>query len=178
MLYRIFEIEKIFPNWYSSDFPMTYDDQKWIWEHTELNPEPQVSTNKKSVIESESVIGGYKLRENLEKTSDKNTAYALLRGCTYKTAPKVIATYLKTIFGDWSPKPSHWLFIAQRYTPKSINSVVSEMVKHANRGDNTFQTPGAYFTKLIKFHHLRKAFRSSVKGPVTNLAKGSDYNQG
>lgn len=201
MLNRISEIEKIYSNWYSPDSPLSHDDQKWIWENTKLpkitkeknnisykekvqlnqtegNSESLISPNRKCVIESESVIGGCKLRENLEETLDKNTANALLRGCNYLTAPKVIADYLKVIFGDWPEKPGHWLFIAQRYPPKSINSVVSEMIKRAKRGENTFQVPGAYFTKLIKFHPLRKTFRRSVKGPVTNPAKENDRNQG
>lgn len=193
------EIEKVYPNWYSPDSPLSRDDQQWIWENTKLtnglsvhNPpehkqvglktdkeeqfkeglqpnqdrgnfESLHNPTEKSVIVNGSVIGSWKLPGNEEETSRKNEANIKLRACNFKTPPIEIAEYLESLFGNWKSKPGHWLYVAQRYTPKSIISVVNEMVKQTIRGETSFQVPGAYFTKLIKFHSLRKAFRRPVE---------------
>jgi len=111
------------------------------------------------------VNGSYKQQGNIKKKLTKNEAISALRKCNYRTPPKDLATYLEAIFGLWEEKPQHWLYIAQRYTPKSINSVISQMVKTHDRGAVPLKTPGAYFTKILtRYHKPRKAFRATNGG--------------
>lgn len=112
--------------------------------------------NNKNVDVSGSGIGGNKLQKNDSQNSDKNTAIAKLKESSFLIAPKKIAPFLENIFGVWQEKPNHWLYIAQHYTPKSINSVINEIDKSIERGSVTLQNPGAYFTSLIKYHPKRK----------------------
>lgn len=120
--------------------------------HTDVSVNENVSVNRNG-------NGVRKLQENPSQKLSKREAIARLKLCNYRTAPKTIATYLHTIFSNKNTKPGHWLYIAQHYTPKTINSVLNEMLKGAERGDITPKVPSAYFTYVIKKRKTRKIFR-------------------
>lgn len=163
MLYKISEIEKIYPDWYKKDSPLPYDDQKFIWENTPLSPEDEQklrgTATSENVNLNGSVNGGRKLIENSEENITKLQANTRLNLTNWRTPAKEIAFYLEALFGRWEKKHNHWLYIAQHYTPKTIRSVRSQMIKSFNRGDISIITPGAYFTSIIKKKGKRKIFR-------------------
>lgn len=105
------------------------------------------------------VLGSPRLKENSEQNLNKKQAIVKLKHLNYKTPPTEIELYLNIIFGPWKEKPEHWLYIAQHYTPKTINSVISQMIKQHQRRDVSIKTPGAYFSSVIKYHSKRKIFR-------------------
>jgi len=100
-----------------------------------------------------------KPKGNYEKSLTKNEAILLLKSCNYFTSFTEISEYLEIIFGRWEEKPNHWRYIAQYYTPKSINSVLNQMTKMSQRGALPLNCAGAYFTKVLKRHKPRKMFR-------------------
>lgn len=163
MKYDISEIEKLYPNWYNKESDLSHGDQKWIWENIPLPEEDEVKLKElgTSVSVTGNVNGTYKRQENFKQNLNKHQAIEKLKGCNYRTPPKEIAFYLESLFGIWEEKPKHWLFIAQLHTPKTINSVIRQMIKQHQRGDKTFETPGAYFTSIIKNKPKRKTFRST-----------------
>jgi hypothetical protein len=108
-----------------------------------------------------SVNGTRKDVGNKKLSLSKPDAILELKECTYKTAPKQIKYLLEQLFIDCESEEGHWLFIAQKYTPKTINSVVNEMTKRHRRGEITIKNPAAYFTYLIKFRKKRKKFRNT-----------------
>lgn len=162
MLHSIPEIEKNYPNWYLPDSELSKDDQQWIWENLPLHQEDKQQNyivTESNVIVNRSVNGGGKLTGNFNKTPIKILAIESLKHCNYKTPSKKIADILNSIFGIWEEKPNHWLYVAQTYTPKTINSVIYQIFKASDRGDITFVNAGAYFTSIIKHKHKRKTFR-------------------
>lgn len=77
------------------------------------------------------------------------------------TPKNEIATLLEEIFKTWpSNKEGHWLWIAQTYTTRTINWVMSATVKKYLQG-GIRKTPPAYFTYLLKFRKKRKEFRNT-----------------
>ena len=160
-MYKISEIEKTYPNWYDKNHSLSKEDQQWIWENMALPQEDEqrlreLQTN--NVIVNGSVNGGRKFRVNSDEKLTKLQANVELNGTNSKTPAKEIAFYLETLFGHWEEKPDHWLYIAQHYTPKTIISVRSQMVKAFLRGDVSIKNPGAYFTSVIKHRPTRKNF--------------------
>lgn len=118
-----------------------------------------------------SVNGICKLTENQNKTSSKRKAISQLASFNYLTPPKLIAKYLTILFGIWEEKPHHWMYIAQFYNPKSINSVIRQMVKMHQRGSVPLNSTGAYFSSVLKrFHKPRKGFRKKDE-------KGTNENE-
>jgi len=107
------------------------------------------------------VDGRSKQQDNFEQNLTKHQAIAKLKDCNYRTPSKEIAFYLETIFGLWEVKPLHWFNTAKFYTPKTINSVISQMTKAYKRSGVPFETPGAYFTSVIKHKQKRKIFRAT-----------------
>lgn len=173
MLYKISDIEKLYPDWYDKEFPLSYDDQKFIWENIPLFEEDEIKLRKVTTSESVlngSVNGSYKRQENFEQKLSKQQVVERLGDCNYHTPPKKIAFYLETLFGRWDQKPEHWLYIAQHYTPKTINSVRFQMVKAFQGGNVTIKIPGAYFTSIIKHKQKRKVFRNTNGGRKQQLS--------
>lgn len=114
-----------------------------------------------------SVNGTSKLKENCEETLSKNQAIEQLTRCNYLSSFTEIAYFLEKVFGVWNEKPEHWHYIAQYYSPKSINSVIYQMTKMRKRGAMPLKSSGAYFTSVLKrFHKPRKAFRRKDKNKV------------
>lgn len=108
-----------------------------------------------------SVIATYKNEVNTAQTLNKHTVIAKLKECNYRTPPKNIASLLDELFGSWTAKPDHWLFVAQHWNPKSINGVISRMIRQHEFGETTINNPAKYFTFLIKKRPKRKKFRGS-----------------
>lgn len=175
MLYKIPEKEKTYTDWYNKDIQLSYDDQKFIHENILLEEGcgHQVKDNiGENVNAYESVNGGRKDKRNSGQNLGKLQAIKNLKICNYRTPPKEIALYLETIFGIWQEKPVHWLFIAQHYTPKTINSVINQIIKNFQNGAVPLRVPGAFFTFVIKHKRKRKAFRvTNGTGEQHDLAK-------
>ena len=174
-MYLITDIEKIYPNWYRPDHELSRHEQQWIWENLPLPDEDeqrlkQISNAKnENVIVSGSVNSTCKPKENYEKNLTKNEAIVnLQRSKADKTSIKDIACWLKHLFGIWQEKPSHWIFIAEHYTPKSINSVINEMQKRKERGSMPLDKPGAYFTSVLRQYHPQRKLPKRKHFIVTN----------
>jgi hypothetical protein len=113
------------------------------------------SERSESVNRSVNDIG--KQQANLEETQRKKQAIIELTTFNYRTSPKKIVPLLQTVFSSSSSQDGHWLYIAQHYTPKSINSVIRQMTKTHIEGWVTIKNPAAYFTDVLKrFHSMRK----------------------
>lgn len=121
--------------------------------------EEKNNRTNENVSVSGDVLGIYKLKENSEQNLNKKQAIVKLKHSNYKTPPTEIELYLNIIFGSWKEKPEHWLFIAQHYTPKTINSIIAQMIKQHQRRDVSIKTPGAYFSYVIKHRPKRIIFR-------------------
>lgn len=166
--FEITDIEKMFPNWYSKQSDLAYDDQKYIWEHTSLPTEDQERLkqikNKDIVIVNGSVNGSYKRQANTSQSISKQDAIFKLKGCNYTTPPSELTFYLESYFKGCGTKEGHWLWIAQHYNPKSIVSVINNIIKLEERKDETIKNPAAFFTSIIKKRKMRKKFRSTNGG--------------
>jgi hypothetical protein len=166
-MYSISNIEKVYPNWYDPIHALSRDDQLFIWENTPLPKEAEqrlkqltTNKNKENVSFNGSVNGGRKLTGNADKTTSKGEAILSLRNCSYKTAPKIIASYLEILFSKYPSINGHWLFIAQHFTPKTINSLINQTIIRVQRGELTLQNPSSYFTDTILRHRkMRKKYR-------------------
>ncbi len=117
--------------------------------------------NDTNVSVNGSVNGSYKRTESTIETQLKLQVILELKACNYRTPPKTISKLLEQLFSLNKSKEGHWLWIAQRYTPKSINSVIAKIQNLHTTGADTILNPSAYFTKLIKYHPKRKKFRAN-----------------
>lgn len=166
--YKITNIEKLYPDWYSEESNLSYDDQKWLWQHIPLPKEDEARLNEikshKIVFVNGIVNGGYKRRKNLHKYYSKPKLILKLKCCDYLTPPIVIASYLEQLFIGCNTYDGHFLHLAQHYTPKTINSIIAEISKAEMRGDITIKNPAAYFTSIIKKRKMRKKFRNANGG--------------
>lgn len=128
-------------------------------QHTDIVPVPTY----------ENVISGSKYESNNYEELTKSEAIEQLKNTNSKTYPIVIAKYLEIIFGTWEDNPEHWLQLANKYTPKAINSVIHEMQKLKDRTGITQKTPGRLFTYLLKSFHTprrhtkRKVYRDDIE---------------
>lgn len=113
-----------------------------------------------SVSVSGSVNGGRNLVIKSDESLIKRQAFSKLTSATYKTSPIEIASSLETIFSNYTSKEGHWLFIAQHYTPKTINAVLHQMFRDIRKGIVTVKNPPAYFTTVIQHKPKRKLFRN------------------
>lgn len=104
--------------------------------------------------------GTCKNGENSSETFDKREVIDKLRGCSYRTPPIEVAGLLEIFFSSNPSRPGWWLTVAQRWTPRTINRVIAQMIKKHRRGDVTIQNPSAYFTDTIKFRARRKITRT------------------
>lgn len=85
-------------------------------------------------------------------------AIFLLKQLSYLSDPPKIAAVLETIFGK-SQKPGHWLWQAQHYNPRQIIWTLNEIAKRTERGIETINNPGGYFTDALRWRKRRKKFR-------------------
>ncbi len=144
---------------------MSESDYDWLEENKHsFNESKSEERNSKSSVD-DIVIGGviatYKNGANTEQTLSKHNVITKLRGCNYRTSPKLIASLLDSLFSGWGTKTGWWLYVAQHWNPKSINGVISRMGKQHQRGEANIQNPAKYFTHLIKLRPKKKKFRGS-----------------
>lgn len=164
MKYDISEVEKLYPNWYDKSFPLSYDDQKWIWENVSLPEEDEIKlralgTNG-NVSVNGSVNGTYRPEVKSELNWYKSELIFQLKRCASGTSPNEIASLLEQIFKSWPSKEKHWLWVAQTYTARTLNWVMSATTKEDLRG-GIRKTPPAYFTYQLRFRKKRKQFRKT-----------------
>lgn len=127
-----------------------------IDEATPVNKEELYPNN--SVFVRENVDDICKRKVNLELPSSKQQVIDELKTCTYKTPPYKIASLLKKLFIRFDTEPGWWLYVAQHWTPRAINRVISRMIKLHKNGEISILNAAAYFTFLIKFRKKRKVF--------------------
>lgn len=176
-LYKISDIEKVYPDWFDPNHSLSRNDQQFIWENMPLPKEDEeklrTTSNNKDINTYEGVNGISKLESNYDENLSKTDALLLLRKCNYKTAPNLISLYLERIFSNWKSHDGYWLRIAQYYTPKTINAVILQIIKQHKRGEISIKNPAAYFTYIIKFKHKRKKFRAT--NGCNKLERGKRY---
>lgn len=131
------------------------------------------TTDRNILTLNRNVNGIWKLGEKTDKNQVKNLVIRQLKKYNYRTNFNKIASCLIDIFGISENYPSHWHYMASHYTPKTINSVLNQMVKIRQNGATPLKNPGAYFTKVIKrYHKPRKMFRHTIRiGKQQNYAK-------
>lgn len=175
MKHTISEIEKLYPDWYKPDFDLTLGDQQFIWENTPFTEEDENKLKElkvkrdANVIHNGSAIGICKDTKKIPEKQIKILAIKNLQKSRVNTTSlKDIASWLKDLFGIWTEKPLHWLFIAEHYTPKAINSVINEMQKRKSGGAMPLDNPGAYFTKVLRRYHPLKKVRKRKEFTDTN----------
>jgi len=144
-------------DWICEASDLSLDDQKWIWKNLSFTEEENLP--RKNVYVNGSVNATCKNEGKSRQKYDKNVAITQLRNCGYRTAPPRIADLLLRVFPNPSTKDGWWLYVAQKWHPKAINSVVRRIFTQIHRGDVSVQNPAAYFSYLIKFKKKRKIFR-------------------
>lgn len=102
---------------------------------------------------------GCKNEENFELTPSKFQIITQLKTLSYRASPIEIEKLLSLLFSNCGTKEGWWLYVAQHWHPKSINSVIGQMIKQHQSGRVTIKNPAAYFTKVIKLHKKRRMFR-------------------
>lgn len=148
-------------------------------------PEPGQLNEQENVINKEAngndpfVNGGgngtRKHPINFELTQSKLDAISALKSCGYRTKRSLVAKLLDQTFGDPSTYPTHWPYIAEQYTPKSINSALAETINKTRSG---LASPSRYFTSVLTRYHpkrkipKRKEYLSLVKSGK-NLQPGN-----
>ena len=120
-----------------------------------------INNLNKNVYLNGSVYGSRKRWENYVKNLTKNQVIEALKKCNYKTPSKTVALYLEKLFGIWKEVPDRWPKVALFYTPKTINSVISQMVKKYKNSGVPLDFPGKYFNSVIKHKQKRKQFRAT-----------------
>ena len=125
-----------------------------------LDKQQDIQTKESvNVSGNDNVNGGCKTNVNTELTQSKLEAIEKLKACRANTSPFIIESLLKQLFSNSTTKAGHWLFVAQQWTPKRINLVITEMTKAHQNGFQTIHNPAAYFTHLIKFRARRKSLK-------------------
>ncbi|OGK19011.1 hypothetical protein A3D80_03510 [Candidatus Roizmanbacteria bacterium RIFCSPHIGHO2_02_FULL_40_13b] len=99
-----------------------------------------------------------KHRVYFELTPSKQKVITELKRCNYRTPPIEIALLLGDLFSEYPTKDGHWLFISQRYNPRAILRVLTQIEKIQANGQKIITNPPGYFTYLIK--NYRKPRRS------------------
>lgn len=127
-------------------------------EYTNYNPYNDINND---VIALEDEFGTRKPIINSQEKSLKLKAITELKDYNYRTPPKNIEARLKLIFNDPGTHKGYWLYIAQHYTPKSINSAINKILKQHKNGSITIKNPAKYFSYLLRFYKKRKVFRNS-----------------
>ena len=168
-LYKISDIEKLYPDWYDTSHSLSYDEQKFIWENTPLPKEDEsrlkqttANNGEQDVNLNGSVNGTYKHEVKSELNLSKREIVFKLKQLNYKTPPREIATYLEILFIGCGTKEGHWLYVSQIYPVRAINRVIALMIKQHKRGEKTINNPARYFTYLIKHRKKRRSSRVSM----------------
>lgn len=168
MTFKITEIEKIYPDWYDPNHALSREDQQFIWENAPLSKEDEQRLRKQQTPSAnvnvyENVNGGYKQIINQRLIWNKPKVILQLKQCSVETPPNQIALLLEELFSPWPSEDGHWLWIAQRYTPRTINWQISSTIKAYLRGVIR-KTPPVYFTYELKFRKRRKLLHQKELG--------------
>lgn len=153
-------IEQVYHAGYDPDSDLSAWDQLEICEsiaETETEYQGRYERTNESVRVNRSVNDTNKRRINFELTESKLKAITRLKSCNYRTPPIEVAALLEEFFADPNTKQGHWLYVAQNYTPRTINRVINHMIKVHISGEKTIQKPAGYFTHLIKFRKKRRS---------------------
>lgn len=174
------KIEEVYHAHYDPDSELDLYDQLSICES--LAESNSINNNKENIPNENINLNGNdngtnKHKENLKQTSIKLELIRKLKTCNYRTPPKIIATLLEQLLNLPDTKQGHWLFIAQKYTPKTINSVINKMIKAHSSGSRTITKPAAYFTCLIKHHKSRRNWLSDTNGIGKQQKKETSYGK-
>lgn len=144
---------------------MSKSDYIWLEGQKNLFDERELRRSKVNTNASVSVNGNdsdtYKRGVNPKLNLSKSEVITRLKQCGYRTPPKKVASLLEQLFRNNSSREGHWLYIAQHWTPRAINRVISVMSKQRRLGEVSIFNPAAYFTKLIKFRKKRKRVTST-----------------
>lgn len=120
--------------------------------------EKEITNENVSVNESDNDT--YRREVNFELTDSKRKVIAQLQACTYKTPPIEIFQLLKEFFRKYESNERHWLWVAQTYTPRILNWVMSTTVKEYLRG-GIRTNPAKFFTFQLRYRKKRKQFRNT-----------------
>ena len=136
---------------------MSENDYGWLEQNKHLFNEDQPREDNTNTKVNVSVNGNgtYKRKTNPELIWNKLDVISQLKHCTSRTPPNNIASLLEKLFDSWPSEEGHWLWVAQNYTPRIINWVISATTKAYQRGEIR-KTPAAYFTYKIRFRKKRK----------------------
>lgn len=161
MKFNINEIERIYPNWYDNLSSLSYEDQKWIWENLEINKDRKTQKQILNVNENVNVNGSDTAKQVLDPKviKDKLLVIEKLKRCTYKTPIFKIAELLEDLFLDFNSKRGHWGYVAEKWSPKSVNFALKRMTILHGENWSTIQNPAAYFTSILKYYKKRKLYR-------------------
>jgi len=96
-----------------------------------------------------------KRKANFELTQRKLELIKQLKTFNYRTPPILIAPILEEFFKEWPSISTHWSFMAQAYTPKTIKSVLNRIVNLHGSG-YLIDNPPALFTLIIQKRPKRK----------------------
>ena len=99
----------------------------------------------------------YKLKVKFTLNESKLNVIQELKTYTHKTPIYVIADSLQILFYECESKSTHWNYIAEHYSPRTINWVIDYMIKNYNDW-SILRNPASYFTKSIKFRKKRKVY--------------------
>lgn len=105
----------------------------------------------------------YKHGVDLKSTKSKLEVISKLKKCNYKSPPIEISNLLEELFSSHNTKKGHWLYIAQNYSPRTINRIIDRIIKVHKRGEETIKNPAAFFTFLIKFRKKKKGKRKNLQ---------------
>ncbi len=130
-------------------------------------PNNETENNKENVVAYENGIGSYKRSVNFELTASKLEAISKLKKLNYITSPPEIAGLLEVIFEGCNTKPGWWLSVGQQWNPKTINSVIAQLIKLLSGGWKTIKNPAAYFTFVI----IHRPKRRSLPVPMVAVNK-------
>lgn len=112
---------------------------------------------KEDVGVNGNVNGTCKRRVNFILNSNKLGVIEEIKLCNYKTPIFVIVELLQELFEECETNPEHWAYIAENYSPRTINRVIHSMIKQYGINWEIMKNPAAFFTFLIKNRKKKKS---------------------
>lgn len=161
MLYKISDIQKVWPDWYKKDSELSYDDQRFIWENTPLPKEDEdklkqtIKRNEVNGFVYGNDSGTCKSEVVIESNWYKSEHISELFKASSNDSLRKIAELLGKIFMFWPSNDGWWLSVAQTYILRSIKWVLSDTIKQYLHGAIR-KTPAHYFTNEIQYRTKRK----------------------
>src|SRR3989339_2218857 len=128
----------------SNDKDLSASDKRYI----DHQGNSHLMGNKNTNLNGEN--SAYKHQVDEGSTQHKRDLIEKLNQCNYRTPPKKIALLLSDLVKHPDTLPTHWLYIAQRWSPREINKSIKELIKLHRDGWATIDNPARYLTFLIK----------------------------